>query len=122
MYLRSRWLQGMEQQRKLLWPQILIHTSAQRSFRCCSIPWSHRDRKYIQLLPSSHLLRFGFARPNRARKQNSRSATDQVFGVGTIELPDLGNDVCGVHINEKHVQSSRSLCTRSASISGTASL
>src|SRR5438034_8718316 len=46
-----------------------------------------RLRRDVQLLPSSYLLRFGFLRPNCARKQNSRQATDRVFDVGSTECP-----------------------------------
>jgi NmrA-like family len=46
-----------------------------------------RHSRDVQLLPSSYLLRFGFVRPNCARKQNSRQATDQVFDVGSTECP-----------------------------------
>src|SRR6267143_4610883 len=66
----------------------LSQTSAKGSFRC-SLPWGSRGSRDVQLLPSSYLLRFGFVRPNCARKQNSRPATDQVLDVGPGEFPDL---------------------------------
>jgi len=57
------------------------------SFRW-SLPWGRRGSRDVQLLPSPYVLRFGFIRPNCARKQNSRPATEQVFGVGSTECPD----------------------------------
>jgi hypothetical protein len=41
----------------------------------------------VPLLPSSFVLRLGFARRNCARKQNSRPATGQVLDVGPTECP-----------------------------------
>jgi NAD(P)-dependent dehydrogenase (short-subunit alcohol dehydrogenase family) len=38
-------------------------------------------------LPSPYVLRCGFVRANCARKQNSRQAAEQVFGVGSTECP-----------------------------------
>src|SRR5206468_5155423 len=66
--------------------QILVQTSGEGSL-CYSLPWGGRDCRDVQLLPSSYLLRLGFLRPNCARKQNSRQATDRVFDVGSTECP-----------------------------------
>ena len=41
-----------------------------------------RDCGDVQLLPSSYLFRLGVVRPNCARYQNSRQATDKVFDLG----------------------------------------
>ena len=57
-------------------------------------PGGRRGGRDVQLLPSSYLLGFGFVRPNCARKQNSRQATDQVFDVGPSEFSG----------NERHTQ------------------
>ena len=61
-------------------------TSPKGAFRYI-LSRSRRDCRDVQLLPSSYLLGFGFVRPNCARKQNSRQATDQVFDVGSTECP-----------------------------------
>src|SRR5207247_3013178 len=52
-----------------------------------SLPWSCGDRRDVQVLRSAYLLGFGVTRPNCARKQNSRQATDRVFDVGSTECP-----------------------------------
>ena len=61
-----------------------------------SLPWGRRDCRDVQLLRSSYLSGFGFVRSNRARKQNCRQATDQVFDVGASELFGAGRLVSGL--------------------------
>src|SRR6266850_4763629 len=55
------------------------------------LSWSNRNCRDVQLLGSSHLPGFGFVRSNCACKQNSRPATDHVFGVGPGKLPRSGS-------------------------------
>src|SRR4029077_15888813 len=65
--------------------QLHLQPSAKRSLRR-SLSWGRRDSGNVQLLPHAHVLRFRFARPNCARQQNSTSAADQVFGLGSGEF------------------------------------
>ena len=44
----------------------------------------------FKVLPGSYLPRFGFIRPNCARKQGGRPATDQILDVGPSEFPASG--------------------------------
>jgi hypothetical protein len=61
--LRALQAGGQFQVRALTRNPVLIQTSPKGSFRD-SLPWGRRDRGDVELLPSTHLFGFGFARPN----------------------------------------------------------
>ena len=77
-----------------------------------SLSWGRRDGRDVQILRSSYLPGFGFVRPNCARKQNSRQATDQVLDVGTTGCPGSDALKCKHSLNANHPARSTEMGTR----------